>query len=268
MAGARAVALARFQDAFAHALFAGSAPVDPVLAEVAAQPAFAVYRNTVMKGAVDALEANFPTVSRLVGPEWFRAAAREHVCVSPPGEPSLLHYGAAFPAFLATFAPAAQLPYLADVARLDRLWTEAHVAADHPALATTALAALAPEDLGKAILAPHPAARWAWFAHAPVYTIWSRNREQGDDLGDLVWLGEGALLTRPQDAVRWSVLDAAGCRFLDACAQGEPLARALDASLEADPNANLVGMLRALLAAGAFGRLTLSPDDTEQGASP
>ena len=47
----------------------------------------AVYRNTSIKGRIDALEANYPTVSRLVGTEWFRAAAREFV-EAEPGEAS------------------------------------------------------------------------------------------------------------------------------------------------------------------------------------
>ncbi len=262
------VPLADFQDAFARALFAESAQVDPIVAGIAAQPAFAVYRNTVMKGAIDALEANFPTVSRLVGTEWFRAAAREHVRVSPPGEPSLLRYGSAFPAFLARFAPAKELPYLPGVARLDRLWTEAHIAADHSVLGKSDLSALDPEALGEAILVPHAAARWAWFPDAPAYTIWRRNREERDDDSEIAWIGEGALLARPVDVVRWSALDAAGCRFLDACAQELPLARALDAALEIDANANLVRLVTTLLDAGAFGRLTCFPVNPRTGPRP
>ncbi|RZL87617.1 MAG: DUF2063 domain-containing protein, partial [Variovorax sp.] len=94
--------LAEFQRRFAHALLAPSAdrpdeiPHDPL----AAQPAFAVYRNTVMKGCIDALEANFPAVAQLVGRDWFRAAAALHVAQTPPCEPRLLHYGQDFPAFL------------------------------------------------------------------------------------------------------------------------------------------------------------------------
>ena len=47
----------------------------------------------------------------------------------------LVDYGEEFPDFLATFEPAAELPYLSDVARLDRFWTQAHVAADQTPIA-------------------------------------------------------------------------------------------------------------------------------------
>ena len=55
--------LAQFQDAFTAALAAGdgaeaqAAGADLRVAQLVAQPAFAVYRNTVMKGCVDALQA-------------------------------------------------------------------------------------------------------------------------------------------------------------------------------------------------------------------
>lgn len=256
---AAAVPLARFQDAFARALLAEPAEADECVAALAAQPAFAVYRNTVMKGCVDALEANFPAVARLVGEEWFRAAAAVYARAELPAEPSLLAYGDSFPAFLARFEPAAALPYLPEVARLDRLWTESHAAPDGPVLDRSAFARLAPESLGEAVLEPHPAARWAWFDATPAFTIWSRNRDEAAADGEIDWRGEGALLTRPVGAVRWLAVDAAACRFLDACALGAPLSLALESALEADANANLVRLANALLDAGALARIRL-PD--------
>lgn len=251
------VPLARFQDAFARALVAEPAEADDCVAALAAQPAFAVYRNTVMKGCVDALEANFPAVARLVGEEWFRAAAAVYGRAELPAEPSLLAYGGSFPAFLARFEPAAALPYLPEVARLDRLWTESHAAADDPVLDRSAFARLAPESLGDAVLEPHPAARWAWFDAIPAFTIWSRNRGEPCPDAEIAWRGEGALLTRPVGAVQWLAVDKAACRFLDACALGAPLSQALEGALEADANANLVRLVNALLDAGAFARIRL-----------
>ena len=50
---------------------------------LAAQPGFAVYRNTVLRGCVDALAANYPTVATLVGGEWFEAAAGRFARAEP-----------------------------------------------------------------------------------------------------------------------------------------------------------------------------------------
>ncbi|MCM2329092.1 MAG: DNA-binding domain-containing protein [Lysobacter sp.] len=252
-----AAPLAQFQDAFSRALFEEPAQAGAAVAALVAQPAFAVYRNTVAKGCIDALQANFPAVARLVGEDWFRAAAAVYVADERPAVPSLLAYGESFPQFLRAFPPAAELPYLAGVAQLDRFWTAAHVAADASALEHSAFARFDPDMLGEAMLHPHPAARWAWFDEGPVFTIWSRNREECADEGDIDWRAEGALITRPEEAVRWTSVDAAGCRFLDACAQGQPIAQALDAALGVDPDANLVRLVSGLLAAGAFAQLTL-----------
>jgi len=260
-AAASFLPLRRFQDAFAWALAGDTADAEPAVASLAAQPAFAVYRNTVMKGCIDALRANFPAVTRLVGEEWFRATAAVYAASDLPSQPSLLDYGGSFPEFLAGFPPAAELGYLPGVARLDRLWTESHVAADARCLDRAAFARLDPAFLGESRLEPHPAARWAWFDDAPVHSIWSRNREERADEGEIEWRAEGTLLTRPVAEVRWMPIDAAAYRFLEACGRGQTFAQAMDAALEADAGANLVRLVTGLLDAGAFARLTPSSDD-------
>jgi len=255
------MSLAAFQDAFAHALLASREDARAPLASLVAQPAFAVYRNTVMKSCVDALEANFPAVARLVGEAWFRAAAAEYVAGEPPREPSLLAYGATFPAFLAGFAPAAELPYLADVARLDRCWSESHVAADAPVLRAQDLVGVDTAVLADAKLEPHPAARWAFFADAPIRSIWSANRGTEAPEGEIAWRGEGVLLTRPDSAVVWGALDAGACTFLDECARGGSVAAAMDAALAADGDADPARIAATLIDAGAFARLVTPATD-------
>lgn len=247
-------ALATWQDAFAGAL-AGEAVRDAAVARLAAQPGFAVYRNTVTKGCIDALQANYPAVARLVGEEWLRAAAAVFAGGNLPSHPTLLDYGAGFADFLAAFAPAADLTYLADVARLDRYWTEAHVAADAEALDPAALARLGARDLQRLTLRPHPAARWRWFDGAPVYSIWSGNRAGAFDGADLAWRGEGALLTRPGGEVLHRPLGRAGAAFLDACAGGASIHAAVQAALDADAPADLAELIRQLLQAGALAAL-------------
>jgi hypothetical protein len=253
-------ALTRFQDGFAQALLApdpAAAPgLAPEIAVLARQPGFAVYRNTVMKGCIDALQANYPAVARLVGEEWFGAAAAIFVREQLPAQATLLYYGEAFAGFLARFPPAAELPYLPGVARLDRCWTESHAARDESALAPAALAGLAPDALVATVLHPHAAARWVWFADQPIYTIWQRNRDTQNDEREIDWRGEGALLARPRGTVRWAQLDAAGCAFLDACAASRPLAQATAAALEAKEDTDLARLMKTLFEAGAFGRMS------------
>ncbi len=251
--------LAGFQSAFAASLFTPADPQGP-LAALTAQPAFAVYRNTVMKACVDALEANFPSVARLVGSDWFRAAAALFVAAQPPDDARMLRYGGNFADFLQDFEPARELPYLADVARLDRCWTEAHAAVDAPT-DPAFLGTLSPDALAATRVAPHPAARWRWFDSQPIFTIWSRNRDESADASEIAWQAEGALLTRPQGAVIWREASPADCAFLDACSGGALLPDAAAAALQAQPDADLAALLAGLLHAGAL----VLPPSTEPG---
>jgi hypothetical protein len=245
-------ALSRFQDDFAHALIAIDEAPLPAMAALVRQPAFVVYRNTVAKACIDALQANYPAVNRLVGDEWMRAAAAVYARNTLPGLPMLLGYGADFADFLAHFEPAADLPYLPGVARLDRCWTEAHVAATEDPLSPASIAQLAEGNFYRMRLQPHAAARWVWCAEAPVWTIWSRNRTDAEDEIDIDWRAEGALLTRPRDTVIWRALDQAGCAFLDSCAAGGTIAEATQAALDVDRNTDLSRLITTLLDAGAF----------------
>lgn len=260
------VNLRRFQDSFARAVASG----DPVagrgedsvaIAYLVSQPGFSVYRNTVMKTCIDALQANYPAVRRLVGDEWFRAAAAVFVRSNLPRLPTLLEYGDGFPDFLESFSPAAALPYLANVARLDRFWTEAHVAIDEAPLEAAAVAALDASQLAAAVLTPHASARWAHFEDRQVAAIWRLNRvpDMSHDEPTREKPSGGVLIVRPNDVVVIHALDFAACTFLDACAQGRPLADAAVASLETDPHADLSQLMRRLLSAGAFSGLALLP---------
>ncbi len=247
--------LGRFQDDFAHALLAVDEAAPPAMAALVGQPAFAVYRNTVVKACIDALQANYPAVNRLVGDEWIRAAAAVYARKALPGLPMLLEYGADFAGFLAAFEPAAELPYLPGVARLDRCWTEAHIAATEDPLDAAAIAQFAEGNFYRLRLQPHAAARWVWCEDAPAYTIWSRNRSDAQDDTEIDWRAEGALLTRPRDVVTWRALDRAGCVFLDTCAAGSTVADATQAALDIDSKADLSQLIATLLDAGAFSRI-------------
>lgn len=241
--------LTEFQNHFARVV---RGDVD-ALGGVTSQPGFAVYRNTVMKGCIDALEANFPSVRRIVGDEWFRAAAAIYVRNRLPSSPVLLEYGADFDEFLSEFEPAAELPYLSAVATLDRFWTEAHIAADEEMLDAAWIAGLDANALASLRLRPHGSARWAWFEHAPVASVWCRNRDsEAADLGDVVWRGEGVLIVRSAQTVESFALGCGDCAFLDACTGSVTLAEAAARALAADPDTDLAALMRRLLESGAF----------------
>lgn len=243
--------LAAFQRAFAQAL-RGAGALD-----TAAQPGFAVHRNTVRGGCIDALEANYPVVAALVGRAWFRAAAAAYARHHPPTDVRLMLYGDGFAGFLAGRDRAAGRPWLPAVARLERLWREAHLAADAPALDAPGLQALPIGTLPQLRLAPHPAARWHWFDDAPALSVW-RAHQSEDPAGPaaalraLDWRAEGVLVTRTQGAVRVAPASRATCAFLDACARRARLPEALAAAAAHAAPLDASDLLHGLLAAGAL----------------
>lgn len=248
---------AAFQQAFAAGLLddGPAASGHPL----AAQPGYAVYRNTVARGLVDALAANFPTVRSLLGEDAFHAVARDHARAEPPRDASLAGYGVGFAAalgdWIAREGATDELPYLVDVARLDRAWTEAHLAADAEPLALAALAAVDPDALLALRLAPHPALRRVASAATPAFTIWRRHREGGDPGEPLDWRAEAAMLVRPGAVVGWHPLSMDDLPMLDALAAGSRLGDALacGGAGEAEP-VDRIPVLAGWIAAGAFRR--------------
>ncbi|MBU4435297.1 MAG: DNA-binding domain-containing protein [Alphaproteobacteria bacterium] len=243
-----------FQDAFVAALGGAPSALTPWLpSRQAGEAGLAVYRNTIAKGCVDALAANFPTVRDMVGEDWFRAAAALFAREALPTSAALLDYGADFPAWLDRFPPAADLPYLAAVAHLDRLWTETLFAAEAASLSPQAFAGLPPAALAQARVALHPSARFARF-EAGVPSLWSAARAGQAEL-ELSETPEGLLLMRSAGRVTHRVVGLAEIAFLTACRAGQPLARAIGLAAEADDGADLQSLFAALIADGVFSGL-------------
>lgn len=215
----------------------------------------AVYRNNVMGSLLDGLAASFPVVQALVGEAFFRAMAAVFVRAAPPQSPVLAHYGGGFADFIAGFAPAAGLPYLADMARLEFARVQAYHAADAPALtAADAAAALGNVgQLGELRLVCHPAWGLVRSAH-PVVALWAAHQgDAGVALGDIdLDRAEAALVLRPALTVHVIALAPGAAAFADALGQQANLASAAAAGARADPGFDLTASLSLLLVQGGL----------------
>ena len=203
---------------------------------------FAVYRNNVAVGLIGALEARYPVTRRLVGDAFFRAMAGAFVAARKPASPVMIAYGADFPGFVAGFAPARELVYLADVARLENAWVEAYHAAEAAPLQISDLAALDATRLGDLTFAFHPAARLLRFDH-PAASIWAAHQDADEPRAPEVWGEEAALIVRPHADVEVRRLPPGGFSFASALLSGATLARA--APEAEDVGAHLVGLVEA-----------------------
>lgn len=212
---------------------------------------FAVYRNNVAVGLINALADIFPAVARLVGQEFFRDMARCFIAHHPPCSALLFEYGHDFPEFLEAFEPVAKLPYLADVARLERAWLDAFHATDIDPLTPEALGGIPQECLGELIFTAHPAARVVRSNFAAV-SIFSASREDRTLKGIQPSIAEDGLITRPGDAVEVRQLPSGAALFFDSLMSGRTLGVAAAQTLECDPGFELPRAISALLEAGIF----------------
>jgi len=249
------LSLGQFQDAFIEALY--QRPVS-ALASLSGQAAFAVYRNTVMSGCVEALRANFPSIETLVGPGWLHEVASAYVQQTPPKDPRLIHYGAAFPDFLQTLQASHDLPYLADVARLDGYWCEVFSADEDPWLTLDDLTGMTATDLARGHLRPRRSVRWQWFDPHPAYSLWRVSREGLPWSPEQPWVAEGALLSGDSHGVNHQPLDIGACAFLDACAAGHSLQVASQLAQQCQPDLDFSDLLGRLLQTKVFRPLTFA----------
>lgn len=215
----------------------------------------AVHRNNVVSSLVDALADTFPVVQQLVGVEFFRAMAVFFVREAPPRSRVLALYGREFPSFIAAFAPAQGLPYLADMARLEMARVAAYHAADAQPLAEQAASlALGNRDrIAELRLVLHPSVQTLASRHA-VVALWAAHQVEDDGAIGRVDIDapQSALILR--DGLDVLVLSAPGgtVEFVDAIRAGLPLGDAAARALASAPSLDLTATLTLLLAHGAL----------------
>ncbi|MGC8519032.1 MAG: DNA-binding domain-containing protein [Steroidobacteraceae bacterium] len=211
---------------------------------------FAVYRNNVFAGLIDALAQSYPVVRGLLGAECFEETARRYARQHLPRSPVLLEYGEHFPLFLEQLEPLAALAYLGDVARIERAWLEAYHAPEAPALDPGALARIPAHRAADLCFRLHPSVRLVRSRHAAV-TIWRLNVAEDPGAGlppDAI--PESALLARPAAEVEVIGLTPGAAEFLTALAAGRVLGEACERARSVQDTFNLTEHCTALLGGG------------------
>lgn len=216
---------------------------------------FAVYRNNVFVGLTEALARRFPVTRQLVGEDFFAGMARTFAAAEKPASPLLFGYGDGLPDFIAGFPPAANLLYLADVARVEAAWTRGYHAADAVPLRIEALAALAPEQMAGARLLPHPAASVIGSVY-PIASIWAAH--QSEHVAPLSrGAAETVLIARPGFDVSVHLLPTCDSAFADALFAGATLGEAAERGAAAHDHFNFGTALTGLVGLGAFGAIKM-----------
>ena len=245
---------ASFAATFSSALFdpSGATPADLVGPRgKATTKRYNVYRNNATVSLIDALAAIYPATQRIVGVEFFRTIAWFHIRATPPTSTLLFEYGHDFPAFIETYEHARELPWLADVARLERAWLDAYHATDKACLLSDAFGAIPSERLVDVVFVTHPAARIVRSSY-PAVSIFAMNRSDGPvtpfESGD----AEDGLITRPDTDVVIRRLAPGSAAFLTSLMSGETLGVAAAAAFDETPSFDLAASIACMIEAGVF----------------
>lgn len=245
--------LPELQTAFARGVFD---PDDAAIAKfvvpagMSAAARLAVYRRNVLGNYAAALRDVYPVLLRLVGESFFDRLVRDYATQIPSRSGDLHDFGGELCAFLEALPAARDLPYLADVARLEWAVHRSFHARRAPPLDPARLAAVPPECLADLRCELHPAARLLRSSY-PVLTIWRVNQPDwsGDRAVDLHLGAEHVLVIRRGLEVTLEPLSAPEYAMLEALDEGRSLSDALAAALNGDAGFDL----EAFLAAHALG---------------
>jgi hypothetical protein len=212
-----------------------------------------IYRNTFLLTLTNALRLCFPAVEKLVGAAFFESAAQLFIAENPPEVAWLDQYGAALPGFLREFGPAATVPYLHDVGRLEWAVHRALHAVEADPLDPAAFAAVPPDDQGYIRLIAEPSLTLLRVTY-PADMIWHAVLLGDDEALGKIELDAGPvhlLVERSAGGVEVTRLDHRPWQFLARLCAGDPLEVVLEDSQDG-ASFDEASALAEHLAAGRF----------------
>ncbi len=239
--------LSALETSFRDGIVTGDATVLAVFeaGELSEKKRLDIYRNNILINYRSALEAVYPVILRLVGTDYFGAAAHRYVQRYRSESGDIHHYGGEFCELLGGLPGALELAYLSDVARLEWSIHEAFHAADHERLDPSRLQSIHPEDYPRLRFALNPAARLLRSEY-PIHRIWQVNLPdyQGDHCVDLSEGGETLLVMRRNFVMEVKAIAAADNAALSSFQRAEMFGQALEAALSIDPDFDVGSFLQ------------------------
>lgn len=222
---------------------------------IAAAARLAIYRHHLRHSLTGALAATFPTVQALVGADFFARLVGDFVAISLPEQPVLTEYGADLPCYIADYAPAEGLPYLADIARLDWALNAAFHVGPPRCLTVEDLSAVASERLPSHGMAL-PAGACLINSLYPIDRIWQASQLGAGEGTVELEAGPCRLVVLPGVPSSFFLsLSGAEAAFLAALSDGGTLEQAAGAAFGTDPAFDLGKSFARLLRLGAFAAL-------------
>ena len=210
-----------------------------------------IYRNNVSISLRNALKAVYPVIHKLVADEFFNAMASDYIIKHPSRSGNLHDFGDQLPNFIAGFAPAGELVYLADVAKLEWAYHRVFHAKNSQPLDIEKLQQVDTANYGDLCFTLSPASRLVHSPY-PILRIWQANQDSGmppdsiNSSSDTISLDEGEtllLVLRTELDIEFQILSPAEFSFLEAFSQHKNFFVACDKANQMDPECDMGKLL-------------------------
>ena len=228
---------------------------------VAAPKRYSVYKNNVIVSYLEALAAAYPACKNLVGEDFFNALGRAYLTEVPPSSQLMILFGEGFADFVANYAPAQKIPFLPDIAKLERAWRLAYHSADIAPISAEKLSALPPEQLGDATVSFLPSVALI-SSPFPVISLWVAATKMQTLDGIDPQNGETALIVRPELDVNAHNVPKDLADPILAIIHGETLNHAAEIGLANNDNFDFSAMFSLLIQTGAIANIILDTKGT------
>ena len=223
--------LQSFQDSFVRAILdqKGEEPSLSLFAEtrpVAPQTALTIYRNNVFSSLIEALQDAYPVLYEVMGKDFFRGAAKEFLQTHFPTQRSLVSFGESFGDFLHAMPENHDLPYLADLAKIERAHLLASLAPDAPLLLASALQKVPQTRFAEMAFRMNPSLQRLHLSW-PSDKIWEAHQEKDFAPMEVAPQNIFLIIWRKEGVIHMARLQEEAMRFLEKLEAGEVLEEAL-----------------------------------------
>ena len=230
---------------------------------IPAQERIDFHSNSGVSSFRGTLRAVYPVVERLVGANFFACAADAYRDAHPSASGNLNLVGEHFADFVDTWTATGELPYLADIARLEWRIEQSFQAADRASLSVHDFAAVPLERHEKLKFELHPSCRLL-ASEWPIHYIWRAN-QPGAPVGltmDLRRRKLYLLIRRQAQTVVIETLDRGDFSMLNLLATGHAFDDARRSAIATQSDFDLAAFLQRHVAAGVFAEFGRRRDET------
>ncbi|MBV6632539.1 MAG: putative DNA-binding domain-containing protein [Alphaproteobacteria bacterium] len=226
-------------------------------------PKALIYRNSSVMAGVDALRSNYPAVAMVMGDAFFQAMARAYVDKHRNASRSLVGFGDTLPDFITDAEAEHKLPWLSDLARLDRGWLLAHLAPEQTPLDPRKVAEMGGRGLDGALLDLADHVHLIDIGYG-LYDLWLQLRagQAPEATQEVATEAITVLAWRFDQEVQSRPLTPSETAFLRCLKQELSISAALDLALADDPALEPQTLFAATLSAGLFTDIRLPTEQS------